>query len=144
MFEEGMMKAFLTLGICVLFLGGILLIVKKYAKKTKKLKNGFDLEVISRTSLNQKNHLYVVKAGEKTLLIGVSDHNINTLSDLTEEKHLNPANIQNKSVHQASRPSGKLNGIHKEIENKNKIENLEDFDDVNFGNYLKSIFKNKK
>ena len=87
MFDEPLLKSFLSLCSVVAVLAVALFFVKKYAKKARIKHNGMDLSVLSRTSLQPKSHLYIVQAGAKTLLLGVSDHSITTLSDLTEDKN---------------------------------------------------------
>jgi flagellar biogenesis protein FliO len=83
--DATLLRAFFTLICCVAGLGALLFFVKKYVGRSKQKLQSLNLEIISRVSLQQKNHLYVVRAGTKTLLIGVSDHSVSTLADLTEE-----------------------------------------------------------
>jgi flagellar biosynthetic protein FliO len=87
MFKDPIMNTFFSLFLIVAVLGFVLFIVKRYAIKMKKNKpDGMEMEVVSRIALQQKTHLFIVKAGNKKLLIGSNEHSINTLADLTEEK----------------------------------------------------------
>jgi flagellar biogenesis protein FliO len=64
-----------------------MLYLKKFAGRAKKSKvGGPDMQVLSRISLQPKAHLFVVKVGSKTLLLGATDHNINTLSELSDSQ----------------------------------------------------------
>ena len=44
-----------------------------------------DIEIISRTALGPKQYLYLVKVTGKCILLGVTDHSINKISDVTTE-----------------------------------------------------------
>lgn len=135
MIEESILNAFLSLMGIILLLGGVLFALKKVAKNKPKNKNSIDLEIMSKLAINAKTHLFVVKAGEKTLLIGTSDHNVTTLSELDNhsvdvpEYVSNDLNIlshalQQKSQKQLSRPQINLA--------KNPLS---------FGSFLRSTFK---
>ena len=90
MFDGNILRAFATLGIIVSLFGVLLWLIKKYTGKTRKNTSGIDMEIISKITLQPKNQLFVVKAGTKTLLLGVSEKNITSLADLSEsvpEKH---------------------------------------------------------
>lgn len=41
-----------------------------------------DIKILSRFSLSSKQHLYLVKAKEKCILLGVTDQNINKIAEL--------------------------------------------------------------
>lgn len=84
-----MIKAFFTLGIAVAVIAMVLYLVKRIVIKKNITTNGVELKVLSRISLQPKTHLFLVKADEKTLLIGATDHNVNLISDLTEDPTFN-------------------------------------------------------
>lgn len=84
MFDGNILRAFTTLGIIVSLFGVLLWIIKKYTGKTRKNSSGIEMEIISKITLQPKNQLFVVKAGSKTLLLGVSEKNISSLADLSE------------------------------------------------------------
>jgi len=86
MFDEPLLKSFLSLISLVGVLGIALFLLKRYTKKAKSKYNGIELNIISKTSVQAKSQLCIVQAGSKTLLLGITDHNITTLSDLTEDK----------------------------------------------------------
>ena len=90
-----MLNAFLNLGFVVLVLGLALYFLKRMNKKKKNFKGQPDLQIVSKLSLQAKNHLYIVKADDKTLLIGATDHNITTLADLSD-RSIENINLMNK------------------------------------------------
>ena len=115
MFEDTILKAFFTMAICVIALGGLFFLLKKFGNKYRKFQNSVDLQIISKMPLQQKTNLFVVKTGYKTLLIGVTDHNIAILADLTEEKDIPKVTndvmqkLENKSSELLSNLSNKSN-----------------------------------
>ena len=84
-----MFKAFFTLGIAVAVIALSLYLVKRLVIKKNVSNSGLELKILSRISLQPKTHLYIIKADEKTLLVGATDHNINLISDLTEDPTFN-------------------------------------------------------
>ena len=87
MLETALLQSLFPLIAICAALGISLLLLKKYALKRRKNKTaGLEISVLSRISLHPKTNVFIVKAGEKTLLLGATDHNINTLADLTEPK----------------------------------------------------------
>lgn len=84
MFDGNILRAFATLGLLVSLFGLMIWLIKKYTAKSKKNSSGINLEILSKMSLQPKNQLFVVKAGDRTLLLGVSEKSINTLADLSE------------------------------------------------------------
>jgi flagellar biosynthetic protein FliO len=81
--DAGIMKAFLTLAGVVTLLALILYFLKKLTVKAKKIPGSPELKVLSKTNLGPKSGIYLVRVGSRTLLIGSTDHNINTLAELT-------------------------------------------------------------
>jgi flagellar biogenesis protein FliO len=110
-----------------------LFFLKKLAVKAKKVPGSPELLVLSKTNLGPKSGIYLVRAGSRTLLIGSTDHNINTLADLTPGA--NPAPIAQQqpgiSSNVKSRPAPQ--GIPQ------KGKNIED--PFSFRNFLLSNFK---
>jgi flagellar protein FliO/FliZ len=91
MFDSPMMSAFLTLTMAVVAIGVIFYILKKYSKKiTPKLGNK-DINIISRSSLTPKSHLYTVEVDGEKLLLGVTETNVNLIKELKspEPNHSN-------------------------------------------------------
>ena len=92
MFADPLLRTFMSLILCVACLGGIMIALKKYARRTRKSKVGvIDMQVLSRISLQAKSHLYIVKAGNKTLLLGATDHNITNLAELSDTGKSQPS-----------------------------------------------------
>ena len=130
MLETALIQSLFPLIAICAFLGITLILIKKYALKSKKNKSqGFDLNVISRLSLHQKNHLFVVKAGQKTLLLGATDHNINILSDLSE--------VRTKPELSSTFPSVNADRALTQPEQK-QIINKKQADALSFKSFLRS------
>lgn len=129
MFEDSMIKAFLTLAGSVGIIALLFYILKKYAKKVKNTKNAVELEVLSRINLSPKSHLYVVKAGSKTLLLGATDSNVSILSDLNDKNSSDDFDFSGADSEELKRfaanakPAGKSD------------------DSLSFSAFLKSAFK---
>jgi flagellar biosynthetic protein FliO len=134
MFASPIVNAFLTLSLIVGGLWGVLLLIKRINGRSKNSSSPINLNIISRVSLQPKTHLYLVKAGQKTLLIGVTDHNISTLADLTEETQAPqvPASEYKALVARANNVS---RAKAPEASNADIDESL------TFGAFLKSAFK---
>lgn len=82
--DGNILNAFATLSLVVVALGVLLFILKKTALTKSAKEQIFDMKVLSKMQLNPKNHLYIVQAGEKRLLIGVSETGITPLSELSD------------------------------------------------------------
>lgn len=136
MFDESITNAFFSLGAMVALLGGVLLVMKKLVKKKKAVPGSVELKVLSRTSLQPKSHLYVVQAGKRQLLIGVSDHNINTLADLTTAKKSSSSAIPKAK---AALPKISSNDL-KQAENATAVNDKLVDSDLSFSSFLKSTF----
>ncbi len=89
MIDENLLHAFLTLMLCVLGLGVILFLVKRYSAKIAPQKQMVDMKILGRLSL-QKANIYTIQAGDKTLVIGTTDHSITTLADISTTTSTNP------------------------------------------------------
>lgn len=98
--EGSIIETFITLSAAVALLGIILLIVKKYGNKMNSGNTQIDLKVLAKFPLPPKNNIYLVKAGNKTLLIGANDKSITTLAEL-DENQLDDSNLlKNASLSQ--------------------------------------------
>ena len=51
---------------------------------------GMTLKVVSRLNLAPKSSLQIIKVGDRNLLIGVTDKEINLIADLTEKQTQSP------------------------------------------------------
>ncbi len=137
MFEDPIVNAFVSLTALVALMGGLLLVVKKYAAKTRTKKNGgLGLEVISRIALQPKTHLYIVKAAGKILLIGANDHSVTALADLSK----NIAAAKQKQKTEKKTSYGEIDK-EKDLINK-RLNNIEDKDSLSFKSFIASAFKN--
>jgi flagellar biogenesis protein FliO len=81
--DGNILNAFATLSLVVVALGVFLFILKKTALAKTAKEQILDMKVLSKMQLNPKNHLYVVQAGDKRLLLGVSETGITSLSELS-------------------------------------------------------------
>ncbi|MFN8361387.1 MAG: flagellar biosynthetic protein FliO [Candidatus Kapaibacterium sp.] len=84
MIDENLLHAFLTLMLCVLGLGVVLFLVKRYSAKISPQKQTVDMKVLGRLSL-QKATVYTIQAGDRILVVGTTDHSITTLADITPD-----------------------------------------------------------
>ena len=77
-----------SFGILILAVGviaGLMFLLRKINLKRLENRTTVDLNVISRISLQPKNHLFIVKVADKLLVLGVSDNNINILTELDSD-----------------------------------------------------------
>jgi len=81
--DSSIWGAFATLALCVGGFWGLAQIVKKYGLKMHSMANSVPLNVLSKVSLTPKANVFVIRAGEKTLVVGTSDTGVNTLADIT-------------------------------------------------------------
>ncbi|MGE5480066.1 MAG: flagellar biosynthetic protein FliO [Chloroflexota bacterium] len=84
--DASLIKAFLTLAGSVAALAAILYLLKRQMRSRGAGSNFVGLKIVGKLDLQAKNKLYVVEAGSKTVLIGVSDKGITALADLTDEQ----------------------------------------------------------
>ena len=85
MIDETLLRAFLTLLLCVAGLGVVLFIVKRYSSKIAPQRTTLELKAIGRLPLH-KGAVYAIQVGGRTLLIGATEHSINLLTDITEDQ----------------------------------------------------------
>lgn len=128
--DPNILNAFLTLMGSVAVLGILLYAMKKLTLKFKSKTHANELEIVSKLNLSPKNSLWTIKFQNKLLLIGVSEKNINLISEITNSNlSEKPSSTEIKSNNQAI------------TSNKKKINNLND--DLSFKEFLKSaVFKN--
>ncbi len=60
-------------------------VIPKYLMP-KKLQEGQFFKILARFHLGQRKYLYLVEAGKKTYILGVSDHNINLISEVENDE----------------------------------------------------------
>lgn len=137
MFDSSILSAFISLILIVAALGLFLYMFKRYVNKHRKINNKVSLDIISRVSLSPKNHLFVVKAEGKTLLLGATEHNINTLAELGDDM---PKDMLELSTH-----TDLINLPKQKTQMKSKqVAKLPEFavdDSLSFTSFLKQAFK---
>lgn len=121
--DGSILNAFATLSTVVAALGVLLYIVKRAVKIKNSKDQILDMKVLSRMPLNQKNQLYIVQAGNKKLLLGVSDTGIRNLSEIDDEI---PYEIPKNT------PPPK--------QTVSKVKEPEAIDNLSFRSFLKSTF----
>lgn len=75
-------KAFSLLALCVGGIGVLFYFLRKYSSKLTRNNNTTEMKVTGKLSLMPKSHLFIVKVGDRDLLLGVTEGSINTLADL--------------------------------------------------------------
>ena len=133
--EELLIKSFSTLIFASLGLGLILYFVKKKLGKNVDKSSGMTLKVVSRLNLAPKSSLQIIKVGDRNLLIGVTDKEINLIADLTEKQTQSPK-LSNNDQFQSL-----VKNFAKTPINKKLKEDLDD--DLSFGAFIKSAFSRK-
>ncbi len=128
-----MLQSLLTLVAGVSIIGLMFYLLKKYTLKAQNSSGKMDLKVISKLPLQPKSSLFVVEAGDKKLLIGVSEKNINLISDLTEEADPEVNAIPAKKA-----------STSKSISEKIKASDIQSPEALSFKNFLKSTMTKQK
>ncbi|MFA5512856.1 MAG: flagellar biosynthetic protein FliO [Candidatus Kapaibacterium sp.] len=122
--DSYIINAFGTLSIVVIALAGLLFLLKKTAG-SKFAKNQIaDMKVLSKLSLNPKNHLFIVQAEGKKLLLGVSESGIRTLSELGN-------GIEEKKYNKDT-----------ESEQEYSHDKIKSVENLSFSSFIKSTFSN--
>jgi flagellar biosynthetic protein FliO len=137
MFDDSIFSAFISLILIVAALGGFLYIFKRFVKKHRRNNNQVNLEVISRVSLTPKNQLFVVKVEGKTLLIGATDQNLNTLAELGDEQNKDILELSTKANNS---PLAKYKTPVKAQAPK-KLPEFHGDDSLSFSSFLKQTFR---
>lgn len=128
--DPNILNAFLTLMGSVTVLGLILFLMKKITLKFKNKSNENNLEIVSKLNLSPKNSIWTIKVHDKLLVLGVSEKNINLLTEIDNKTSSNNK-IENSNLLTKSKPLTKTEKIS-EINN-----------DLSFKEFLKSaVFKN--
>jgi flagellar protein FliO/FliZ len=78
-------SGFLPLFLIIIALGGVLFLVKKFGYKFK-LKNvpAFKIETIATKMIMPKKYISVVNVQDKLLVLGISEHSITLLKEISE------------------------------------------------------------
>lgn len=116
--------AILLASVGIVFL--VLVALKRVSKRFSQSGNSVELKVLSKLALQPKNHLYIVEADGKTLLLGVSEKSINTLAELSDSQRI--------SSFSTTKPKSK-----KAFPDMlDTVPTLEKNDDLSFMSFLKS------
>ncbi|MBE2188147.1 MAG: FliO/MopB family protein [Desulfobulbaceae bacterium] len=124
--DGSILNTFITLIVAVAILGVLLLFVKRYASKFKSNLSPIDLKVLSKVSLQPKNHLFVVQAGTRVLLLGVTDKSITPIADLTGKIDKNTE-------------ASAVNQIKKQV--RDSRNQTEPDDDLSFKAFIRNVLK---
>ena len=130
--DANIIQSFIILFVAVLILAGFLFLIKKNANKRSQNKIGINMKVISKISLQAKHHIFVVKVAEKVLVIGVSENNMNILTELDPEFV--------KSIESKSQEKIK-NEVFSKINTSKNTEKNDAEMDLSFLNFIKSSLK---
>jgi flagellar protein FliO/FliZ len=76
-------KMILALLSLLLLLGGFLMVVQKHGKKNGYVKIAQNIKVLTQKSIGPKKNLMLIRVAGETILLGVTDHNINHLKTLS-------------------------------------------------------------
>ena len=120
--DATIIKAFLLLCLCVGGMGLLFYYLRKYGTKLRDNNSQVELKILGKASLQPKSHIFIIQAEGKKLLIGVTEHNINTLSDLTET---NTKEFSEKEMIALQNQTSKPNTVN----------------DLSFSSFLKSVVK---
>ena len=130
--DANIIQSFIILFIAVLILAGFLFFIKKNANKRNQNRIGINMKVISKISLQAKHHIFVVKVAEKVLVVGVSENNMNVLTELDPEF---VKSIENKSQEKIK------NEVFSKINTSRNTEKNDVEMDLSFLNFIKSSLK---
>lgn len=82
MIDETLLRAFITMMVCVGAIAGLLWLVKRKMTTGKQGSTLIGIEVIARQGLNAKAQIFVVSVHGKTLLLGVTEQTVTMLAEL--------------------------------------------------------------
>jgi len=80
--DSNIIQTFIVLLAAVGIIVVIMMLVKKIATKRLENRTTINLNVITKITLQPKTHLFVVRAANKLLVLGVTDNSINILTEL--------------------------------------------------------------
>ena len=82
------LKAFVTLVGCIAFLGVVLWWVKRKTSRGQAGNQDLRIRIVARQTLSSKASVAVVEVGEKTYVLGVTEHSVTNLGTTVNEGHL--------------------------------------------------------
>jgi flagellar biogenesis protein FliO len=80
-------RTFLALGIVVVIVLGLRFVLRRFARATGGLRGGA-IEVLSRTNLLPRQHLFLVRLGRRLILVGSSPAGLTALSVVSEAEEV--------------------------------------------------------
>jgi flagellar biogenesis protein FliO len=131
----------LIVGVLIL----ILMLVKKMFPSANKKGSPVSMQIVSKMTLQPRVNMYMVKVGQRTLLIGVAEKNISLLSDLSQQRTAG----QNPKSSLAGIDSDLIGNFYEQPESpgQSQISPKQDAstdESLSIGAFLQSIFKKSR
>ncbi|MCL2039294.1 MAG: flagellar biosynthetic protein FliO [Bacteroidetes bacterium] len=126
-----MIQTFVVLLAAVGIIVVIMLLIKKITMKRMENRATVNLNVITKITLQPKNHLFVVRAANKLLVLGVTDNSINILTELEPD-------FEKTITDKPNDPNVTDVILNKVINSKLKPDPIINNADLSFKNFIKS------
>ena len=138
--DTNILQTFIVLIVAVGIIATIMFLVKKISMKRLEHRDSVNLNVISKITLQPKNHLFVVKVANKLLVLGVTDTSINILTELENDSETTTDKTNAASKTDQLYTDTILKEVISEgIKNKTITDNT----DLSFKNFIKSTIRKK-
>jgi flagellar protein FliO/FliZ len=82
------MKSVFWLGVVVVLIAGLAFVVRRYLPGTTRTFKSPAMQVLGRTLLDSKKALYLVKVGDRVLVLGTSQEGLRTLSEISDPREV--------------------------------------------------------
>lgn len=102
--DGSILKSFAILFASVGIVFVVLMLLKRFSKRFTAQNNAVQMKILSKMALNAKSHLYVIEADGKTLLLGVTEKSISTLSELSDSQRVSSFNTARPKPKQKANP----------------------------------------
>lgn len=102
--DGSILKSFAILFASVGIVFVVLMLLKRFSKRFTAQNNAVQMKILSKLALNAKSHLYVIEADGKTLLLGVTEKSISTLSELSDSQRVSSFNTARPKPKQKTNP----------------------------------------
>ena len=132
--DSNIIQTFIVLITAVGVIAVIMMLVKKISMKRLGSRSTVNLNVITKITLQPKNHLFVVKAANKLLVLGVTDNSINILTELDPDLEQTISDKSNPNATDVILKKVFNSGIKSSAATSTSITN----DDLSFKNFIKS------
>ena len=87
-----LLQAFGSLILVIVLIFAVLLFLKKFVYRdygtTFGKKNSSDFKIIGQIMLQPKKYIYIIKFFDRLLVVGITDNNLNLLSEITDKETL--------------------------------------------------------